>query len=83
MSEGFASKAESIVSDLLDDLLPEGLDWQDLVRSYPVPTLALVALGGFLIGRSHGPTIVKAVSGFAAAEVAKNVSSMLGQEVEP
>jgi hypothetical protein len=83
MPEGLPSKAESIVGDLLDDLLPEGLDWQELVRSYPIPALALAALGGFLLGRSHGPAIVKAVSGLAAAEVAKNVSSLLGQEVEP
>jgi hypothetical protein len=83
MPEGLSSKAEAIVHDLLDDLLPDGLDWEDLVRAYPVPALALAALGGFLVGRAHGPAIVNAVSSFAAAEVAKNVSSLLGQELEP
>jgi hypothetical protein len=82
MPEDLSSKTEAIVHDLLDDLLPDGLDWEELVRAYPVPALALAALGGFLVGRAHGPAIVKAVSSFAAAEVAKNVSSLLGQELE-
>jgi hypothetical protein len=82
MPESLSSKAEAIVHDLLDSVLPEGLDWKELVRSYPVPALAVAALGGFLVGRSHGPAIVGAVSSFAAAEVAKNVSTLLGQELE-
>lgn len=82
MTESISSKAEEIVGDLLDDLLPEGVDWQDLVRAWPLPALALAALGGFLVGRRHGPAIVGAVSSFASAEVAKNVSSLLGQEVD-
>jgi hypothetical protein len=77
------SKAEEIVQDLLDELLPEGVDWRDLVRAWPLPTLAAAAVGGFLVGRNHGPAILGAVAGFASAEVAKNVSSLLGQEVEP
>jgi hypothetical protein len=82
MPENLSSKVEAVAHDLLDSVLPEGLDWKELVRAYPVPTLAVVALGGFLVGRAHGPAIVTAVSSFAAAEVAKNVSSLLGQELE-
>jgi hypothetical protein len=67
--------------DLLDEILPEELDWQRLVRRYPIPAVLLAALGGFWLGRSHGPTIVSAVSSFAAAEVAKNVSQALGREL--
>jgi hypothetical protein len=82
MREGFSEKAEAIVSDVLDSILPEDLEWSELVRSYPVPCLALAALGGFLLGRSHGPAIVSAVGSVAAAEVARNVSALLGQELE-
>jgi len=71
----------STADDLLDELLPEELDWQRLVRTYPIPAVLLAALGGFLLGRSHGPTIVAAVSSFAAAEVTKNVSQALGREL--
>jgi hypothetical protein len=82
MPDSIPSKAEAIVGDLLDEMLPEEVDWQDLVRAWPLPALALAALGGFLVGRRHGPAIVSAISSFASAEVAKNVSSLLGQEVE-
>jgi hypothetical protein len=71
----------STADDLLDELLPEGLDWQRLVRAYPIPAVLLAALGGFLLGRSHGPAIASAVSGFAAAEVAKNVSHAIEREI--
>jgi hypothetical protein len=77
-----ASKPESVVRDLVDELLPEGVDWERMVRTYPVPALALAALGGYLLGRLHGPAIVTAVSTFAAAEVSKNVSDLIGQHVE-
>jgi hypothetical protein len=76
------SKLETAVHDLFDELVPETLDWEGLVREYPLPAVALAALGGFLLGRSHGPAILAAVSSFAAAEVAKNVSSLLGQELD-
>ncbi len=82
MAQSFSSKAEAVVDDLLGTVLPDGLDWRELVRSYPVPALAVAMVGGFLVGRAHGPTIVGAASSFAAAEVAKNVSSLLGQELE-
>ncbi len=82
MANTMSSKAESIVSDLLDELLPEELDWQEVVRAWPLPAMAVAALGGFLLARSQGPAILQAVGSFASAEVAKNVSSLLGQEVE-
>lgn len=82
MREGFSQKAEAIVSDVLDGVLPEGLEWSELVRAYPVPCLAVAALGGFLLGRHHGPAILGAAGAVAAAEVAKNISSLLGQDLE-
>lgn len=72
---------ESVVEELIDEIVPEGLDWERLVVSYPIPALLLAAVGGFLLGRSHGPEIVSAVSGFAAAEVSRNVSQIIGQEI--
>jgi hypothetical protein len=73
--------AESIVDELLDGVLPEGLEWRQIVRAYPLPCLAVAALGGFFIGRNHGSALLGALSTLAAAEVAKNVGSLLGQEV--
>jgi hypothetical protein len=71
---------ESIVEDLLDELVPEGLDWQRLVVRYPIPSLLVAAVGGFYVGRRHGPEILKALSGIAAAEVSRNVSHLFDHE---
>jgi hypothetical protein len=66
---------------LLDELLPEELDWQRLVREYPLTSLSLAAVGGFLLGRSRGRTIVVALSAFAADSLAENVNTFLGKQI--
>lgn len=71
----------SRLDDILDDLLPEGLDWERLVRTYPIPALAVAAVGGFLLGRSHGPAILTAISSYATAELSRNVSQLFDQEI--
>ncbi|HYN21476.1 MAG TPA: hypothetical protein VE078_10990, partial [Thermoanaerobaculia bacterium] len=74
-----ALSAAIAVEEILDELLPEELEWDRLVRKYPVPALALAAVGGFVLGLRHGPQILSAVSGFLTAEVSRNVSDLLGQ----
>jgi hypothetical protein len=71
---------ESIVDELIDDLVPEGLDWERLVVTYPIPALLIAAVGGFFLGRRHGREILAAASSFAAAEVSRNVSHLIGQD---
>lgn len=82
MTGSNGSSLHSSLHELVDELVPEGLDWERLVRRYPLPALALAALGGFFLGRMHGRTILSAASSLAAAEVARNVSSLLGEEPE-
>ena len=72
------TQAGGSVEAILDELLPEELEWERLVRSYPVPALALAAVGGFFIGLRHGPEILTAVSGYLASEVSRNVSDLIG-----
>ncbi len=67
------------VEEILDEVLPESLEWERLVRTYPVPALALAAVGGFYLGLRHGSVIVAAVSSYMAAEVSRNVGEILGQ----
>jgi membrane protein DedA with SNARE-associated domain len=71
---------ESLADELIDELVPEGLNWERLVVTYPIPALLIAAAAGFLLGRRHGPEIVAAVSGFAAAEVSRNIEQILGRE---
>lgn len=78
MVESFESRS-SVADDLLDEILPEGLDWERLVRSYPIPAVLIAAVGGFLLGRRHGPAILGAVSTYAASEMSKNVSGLFDQ----
>jgi hypothetical protein len=76
-----ANPAPDITYDLVDELTPEGLDWERLVRNYPIPALLLAAVGGFLLGRTRGPEILGAVSGFAAEELSRNFNEALGRDV--
>jgi hypothetical protein len=73
--------AQNTAYDLVDELTPEGLDWERLVRAYPIPALLLAAAGGFLLGRTRGPEILAAVSGFASEELARNINDAIGREV--
>jgi len=75
------ARATETAYGVVDELMPEGFDWERLVREYPIPALALAAIGGFFLGRQRGPQILAALSGFAAAEVSRNVNGLLGQRV--
>ena len=70
----------SVADELIDDLLPENLDWRELVCSYPLPALILSGLAGFFLGRRHGAAILEALSDFASREVDRNVSALLGDD---
>lgn len=79
--ERTSAPATHAADDLLDEILPEELDWQDLVHRYPKSALAAAALGGYLLGRSRGVEIVEALSRFASDIVSEGVNELLGREV--
>ena len=62
---------------IVDELLPGEFDWRAMVRSYPIPAIAIATVGGFLIGRRRGPALIAAISAFVVNEVTKNVDSLL------
>jgi hypothetical protein len=80
MAEMIDEERGSTMDDLIDELIPGDLDWQRLVTTYPLPALAVVALGGFYLGLRHGSEILSALSGYAAAEVSRNVSHLMDRE---
>lgn len=73
--------SQNVVYDFVDELTPDDLDWERLVTSYPIPALLLAALGGFLLGRTRGPQILAAVSGYAAEELSRGFNEALGRDV--
>lgn len=63
----------SLADGLIDDLVPPEVDWRQIVRRHPWPALLLAGLGGYLLGRSQGKTLVRAVSALAVARVESEV----------
>ncbi len=63
---------------LVDELAPEGLDWRDWVRRYPIPSLALAAFAGYLLGRDRGAELLSSAGDRAAEALSDNVDSLLG-----
>lgn len=74
-------RSSSVADEVVDQILPEGLDWQRLVRTYPWPAMLLAAAGGFVLGHSRGPAVLTALGGFAASQVARGVNQVLGDDV--
>ena len=72
----------SFEQQLIDELVPEEMDWEDLVRSYPVSSLLVAALGGYFIGRRSGRAIVAAFSESAVDRVTELVNELLDRDLE-
>lgn len=67
----------SFADDIIDELVPEDLDWKHLVTTYPIASISVVTLAGFLLGRSHGTSLLSAVSAFMAKEMSQNILTVL------
>ena len=81
-SGGHAGDAPPLdnAEQVVDELLGDAMDWQRLVRTYPVPALLLAAGGGLWLGLRHGPAVVTAITGFLAREAARRVNEFLGED---
>ncbi len=62
---------------LVDELLPQELDWKHWVRRYPFAALSIAAIGGYLLGRSRGQEIVETVSDRAADSLSESVQNLV------
>lgn len=83
-SEGPAvSRAAGLpdADELIDELLPEEVDWEHLVRAYPWPALAVAAAAGFYLGVARGPLLVTALSGWAGSEMTRRVNDLVGEDL--
>lgn len=68
-----------LVTELIDELLPENVDWRRLVRHYPIPSLALATAFGFFLGKNHGSGILAALGDFAGRQATRAVEQVLGE----
>ena len=80
MSEEPAARS-TLADELLDEILPDELDWQGLVRSYPKTSILVAAVGGYYIGFSKGRSLVDGLASLAGDTVSRGVNEFLGQDV--
>lgn len=66
----------SLSSEFLDDLFREELEWRRLVRSYPLSSLALAGVAGYVLARRSGPVILEALSRSATEKVTSLVEEV-------
>ena len=64
----------------VDELMPEEMDWEDVVSTYPLFSLAVAAVAGFVIGRRSGRMIMSALSDSAVERVTGMVDQLLQKE---
>lgn len=78
--EGVDGGDGSFADELIDDLLPAEFDWRRMVRRYPIPAIAVAAVGGYLLGRSQGRALLSALAAYAASEIAAEVEDLATDE---
>ena len=66
---------------LLDKVIPDSIDWRDLVRRHPLLSIGAVATVGFLLGRTKGAAIVAGVSGGLTTAVMRQLADVFEGDV--
>ena len=67
--------------EIMDEILPAELEWQRLVRRYPIAAITIAAIGGYVLGRNRGEEILAALTNHAADLVSLQVNSALGRDI--
>ncbi len=62
--------------NILDSLVPSGIDWRDTVRRHPVASVATVGLIGYLVGRAKGSTIMSGLSAGLSAALMRQLADV-------
>jgi hypothetical protein len=74
--------SDSMSADgIVDEMMPNDFDWRRMVRKYPLASLAVAALGGYVLGRSRGEEVLATLSLFAADAVSSQVNDLLGKDL--
>lgn len=67
----------SFADEIVDELMPEELDWQRLVRTYPLASASLAAAAGAWLGYKKGFSVASAVTAFAGSRLADLMTDSL------
>ena len=67
----------SVEQRLVDGLLPEEMDWEGVVRAYPLTSVTLAALAGFLVGSRRGRALLTSVTDSALDRVSGMVQELV------
>lgn len=59
LDSGDQAGRRSLEDDWIDAVVPETVDWKELVREHPFASLGTVAVVSFLVGRLHGERVVE------------------------
>jgi len=76
-----SERGPDFADELIDQLIPQRVDWRRLVRDHPWPAIGIAAVGGYILGRTRGKSVVAALSAFAAGAVADGVNEALGEDI--
>jgi hypothetical protein len=76
-----SGRGSTFADQLVDDLLPDDVDWRRLLDKYPIASLAAAGVGGYFLGRVRGGAMIAALAAFASETVSRNVNSILGEDV--
>jgi len=69
--------ASELADQVVDELMPEDLDWRHLVRIYPFPAVVLAMVTGLFLGRHRGHLLLAALSGFVVHRATQNITEAL------
>jgi hypothetical protein len=64
------------VDDFLDELMPDAVDWRQLVVKYPRASLAAAAAAGFWLARSRSNLVLGAIGSYFAASIGEVVNEL-------
>jgi hypothetical protein len=73
--------SQPLADRVLDELLPEELEWRRLISKYPWPVLAAAAAFGYFLGSRHSQAVTTVVTGYMASQVTDRLGSFLDDAV--
>jgi hypothetical protein len=64
---------DQMADEWIDGLIPEEVEWRNLVRKYPRISVGLALVAGYLVGRTQGKALVAAAGAIAVDEISRAV----------